>query len=392
MSFLETLASERLRSWPIIEDVDKQAVVASMDEDLTGHRNRSLLELERRFAEFSGADYCLGFNGGTAAIHAALFACGVRAGDEVIVPAFSFSGTFMPILALGATPVFVDIEPDTFNINPGLIWPAITQLTKAIIPVHIHGLMADMDGVRIAAGTTISIVEDACQAHGASFGAEPAGTIGDAGCFSLNHTKILPGGEGGLLITNSSDIRTEANKFRIFGEDLTRIDPKVGRTYECQSMGLNYLLPGMSAALANSQLKRFEQYANRARLNGLMLDKVLGDSEFIAPQATPKGSRHTYHKYRLRIAPQIDRDELIKRLRMRGVPCGLWQVTPMPLYPLFSNRHAPEQYPETIKLLNESIIVGSEKYPLCAQDSEVAYYMAEVVKAEAKRLWRKGVK
>ncbi len=383
-------SDKRLISWPIIQEVDEIEVVAAMRSSLTGYDAPPLLALEEAFGVYCHVRHCLGFNGGTASIHAALAACGVGPGDEVIVPAISFSGTFHPILALGAIPVFVDIDPITFNIDPDKIYDAVTNRTKAIIPVHLHGLMADMSVMlEMRESMGLYIIEDACQAHGAGWNACMAGTVGDFGCFSLNHTKSLPAGEGGLLITNNTKLNDRANQFRIFGESLPRdIDRQLGRTYMSTTTGLNYLMPAMTAALARSQLDHLPDYNERALMNATLLNRLLKGSDLVTPPSSPNGYLHVYHKYRLMLSPDVNRDMFLDNIRNKGVPAGLWQVAPLPLYPIFLGQHKAEQFPNAVNALNQSIIVGTEKYPLCAQDTDTVIDWANIIKEELLTVWK----
>ncbi len=191
------------KPWPEITQEDKDAVMAVLDRgSLTGIHGPEAMALEKEWADFCGCRYALNFNSGTAALHAALFAAGVGPGDEVITSAFSFSGSFHPILQQNAIPIFADIDPFTYNLDPKQVEAKITDRTKVLMPVHIHGLPADMDEFQALADKyDLILIEDACQAHGATYRGEMAGTLGVMGCFSLNATKNLSGGEGGFLIT-----------------------------------------------------------------------------------------------------------------------------------------------------------------------------------------------
>jgi dTDP-4-amino-4,6-dideoxygalactose transaminase len=211
------------KRWPEITQVDKDAVMAVLDRNiLTGHvHGPEAGAFEKEWAEFTGSQHALAFNNGTAAIHTALFAAGVRPGDEVITSAFSFSGSFQPILHQHAIPIFVDIDPHSYNIDASQIEAKITDRTKVLLPVHIHGLPADMDEIlALAEKYDLIVVEDACQAHGATYKGRMVGVIGDMGCFSLNATKNLSGGEGGFLNTDNEKYVERAKLLRTFGEKI----------------------------------------------------------------------------------------------------------------------------------------------------------------------------
>src|SRR6266498_250728 len=193
--------NELKRRWPDIRPEDKAAVLVVLDSgELTGINGVEATSLEREWADRLGVAHAVLFNTGTAAIHSALYAVGVQAGDEVITTAFTFSGTFQAVLHQGAIPVFVDIDPVTYNIDPALIEARITSRTKAILPVHIHGIPCDMDAIMdIARRHSLMVVEDAAQAHLATYKGRNAGTIGHAGAFSIKAKKNFSALEGAFL-------------------------------------------------------------------------------------------------------------------------------------------------------------------------------------------------
>jgi perosamine synthetase len=207
--------------YPVIRSNERQRITAVLDSGiLWGPWAPMTRELEQKWAERVGVNFCAALNSGTAALHCALAGCGVRLGDEVIVPAYSFIATASSVLMVGAIPIFVDIQSKTGNINPALIEAAITDRTKAIIAVHLHGLPADMEELRsIAQRHQLYLIEDCAQAHGATYQGEFVGSLSDVGTFSLNATKVLAGPEGGLLTTNSETIFNRAAKMRVFGTE-----------------------------------------------------------------------------------------------------------------------------------------------------------------------------
>ncbi|MGH2391207.1 MAG: DegT/DnrJ/EryC1/StrS family aminotransferase, partial [Chloroflexota bacterium] len=219
------------RAWPRILDEDKAAVMAVLDRGIIGGADApEAAALQREFAEYIGVRHCLATNSGTSALHLALLALDLAPGDEVITSAFSFSASALAILHALAIPVFVDIDPRTFTLDPKQVEQAITPRTRAIMPVHIHGLPADLDEIMaIAARHDLVVIEDACQAHGATYKGKRVGSIGKMGAFSLNFTKSLPGGEGGFFVTNDDDLLRRANRFRIFGERVDHLDDELFR-------------------------------------------------------------------------------------------------------------------------------------------------------------------
>ena len=205
--------------WPIITAEDRAAVARVLDRGvLSGAAAPEMRALEAEFAAALGTGFCLATNSGTAALHIALGAVGLRPGDEVIVPAFSFIATAQAVLHEGAVPVFADVDPSTFNIDIADAARRVTARTRAIVPVNLHGLPADMDAVlALARRAGLVVIEDAAQAHGATYRGRPVGTLGDMAAFSLNSTKNFPAGEGGLFVTASEELYARAARVRFDG-------------------------------------------------------------------------------------------------------------------------------------------------------------------------------
>ena len=389
--------------WPVISQGDKDQVMEVLDSGiLWGPYSPQVKGLQEEFAKYIGTKYCIALNSGTAALHCAVAAAGVGPGDEVITPAFSFTASAVAVLHHNAIPVFVDIDPRTFNIDTQKIEEKITEKTKAIIPVHIHGLPADMNQInKIAARRNLVVIEDACQAHGAEYYGKKAGNLGDMAAFSLNTTKNLPGGEGGLFVTNNEEYRGRANMIRMFGEFLKENE---GRKYNSYSMGWHYRTQEMPAAFARSQLKRLDEFNENSRKNAEYLTKHLREIDGVTPPFTPSDRTHIYHKYRIRLSPAklgLDielskfRDLVINALKAEGVDAVLWQTLPIPGQELFRRQegygkgcpwscpHARKieynlsDYPETVKLLEDSLVIASETYPLYPQKMELMKYYVE---------------
>ena len=391
-------------SWPVVTQEDKDAVMAVLDRGvLWGPYGPEAVGLQEDFAKYIGQKYCIAVNSGTAALHMGLSAGGIGPGDEVITSAFSFLASAVAVLHHNAIPVFVDIDPKTYNIDPKRIEEKITKRTKAIIPVHIHGLPADMNGInRIAAKHNLIVIEDACQAHGATYHGKKTGNFGDMAAFSLNSTKNLPGGEGGLFVTDSEDYRGRANMVRMFGEFLR---PDEGRKYMAYTMGWNYRTQELPAAFARSQLGRLDEYNANAQRNAEYLSENLAQIEGIIPPFVPPDRTHVYHMYRIRLDPAklgfdveapLFRDSVRKALELEGVDVDLWQTVPIPGQMLFQQREGygrgcpwschyytteirydPKDYPETVKLLENSLVVGSWPYPLYPQSLELMKYYVD---------------
>lgn len=395
------------RRWPEITQEDKDAVLAVLDRGiLSGVHGPEATALEQEWAEFTGSKQVLSFNSGTAALHSALFAAGVGPGDEVITTAFSFSGTFHPILQQNAIPIFVDIDPRTYNIDVSKIEAKITDRTKVLMPVHIHGLPADMDEIMVLARKyNLLVIEDACQAHGATYKGKVVGTIGDMGCFSLNVTKNLSGGEGGFLITDNEEYAKRARMIRTFGEKVGKEKEKI-RPYYSHTIGWNYRTQELPAAFARSQLKRLPHYNSIAQRNSQYLSQELGKIRGLIPPYVPPDRTTIYHKYRIRFDPDAlgltipateFRDRLLEALEAEGVAVTLWHMTPMTSFPIFQKldegygqgcpwscsfyareiKYNPQDYPEAIRLLETSLVINDEPHPIYIQAIKLMEYYAE---------------
>ncbi|MGH3994023.1 MAG: DegT/DnrJ/EryC1/StrS family aminotransferase, partial [Pseudonocardiaceae bacterium] len=244
------------RGWPEITEEDRRAVLAVLDRGvLSGPTAPEVSALERDFASYLGVEYCLALNSGTAALHCCCAAAGLGPGDEVIVPALTFIASAMAVCQQGATPVFCDIDPATYNIDPGLIEQRITERTKAIMAVHLHGLPCDMDPIQqIAERHGLLVIEDAAQAPGATYKNRKVGSLGHSAGFSLQQTKNLCGGDGGLFVTNDQHAYQTAARLRLFGEDADVPGTGAERPYLSHGLGFNYRNHELSAALARSQL------------------------------------------------------------------------------------------------------------------------------------------
>ncbi len=207
-----------LHSTPPITALDEEMVLASL-RNWNHAWGENCESLQHEFADWNGNRHCLALTSGTAALHASMLACGLSAGDEVITPAYSWTSSVSCIIHANCIPVFVDVEPVSYNIDPARIEEAITPRTKAIIAVHLHGIPADMDAIMdIALRRNLSVIEDACQAHGALHKGRKVGTIGDCAAFSLNQNKMLSAGEGGLFVTDDDDPLERARSLVLFGD------------------------------------------------------------------------------------------------------------------------------------------------------------------------------
>ena len=228
---------------------------------LSGAGAPEMRGLEAEFAAFLGGGHCLATNSGTAALHIALGALGLAPGDEVIVPAFSFIATAQAVLHEGAVPVFADVDPVTYNIDPADAAARVTARTRAIVPVHLHGLPADMDAVNaLAARTGLSVIEDAAQAHGAEYRGRRCGTMGDMAAFSFYPSKNLGAcGEGGAVVTSRPEYAATVRMLRDWGQ---------GRKYEHRIKGFNFRMDVFQGAILRVKLRHLERWTERFRVDG----------------------------------------------------------------------------------------------------------------------------
>jgi len=280
-------------------------------------------EFEERFAEYIGAKQAVAVFNGTAALHLALAAIGVDQGDEVLVPSFSFVSTANVVLFQKAKPVFCDIRPDTYNLDPDEIEGKMTTRTKAIMPVHYAGQVADMKPImEIAEKRGISVIEDAAEAHGSTYDGRKAGTLGDAGCFSFYPNKNMTTGEGGMITTDDDDLAERLRMMRSHGQD---------RRYHHILLGYNYRMTELQAALGIVQLGRLEEsIENRIEI----ADRYSEELSSLRGVETPtvrKGDRHTYMLYTLRV-PR--RDRIRAYLEEKGVETRI-AFPPIHLQPLY---------------------------------------------------------
>jgi dTDP-4-amino-4,6-dideoxygalactose transaminase len=387
-----TIAPGEHRRWPEITDEDRRALGRVLDGGvLWGPNAPEVTALEDEWARYVGARFCLVTNSGTAALHCCLAAAGVGPGDEAIVPAFSFVATPMAVVHQGAMPVFCDIDPLTHTIDPRRMEPLIGPRTRAIVPVHAHGLPADMDAIgRLARRHGLAVVEDAAQAHGASYRGRMAGTLGDSAAFSLNGSKNLSAGEGGLFVTDDEDALTTARRLAIFGEDTPPLPPERYRAYRSQMVGWNYRSHELTAALARSQLLRLDRFNRTGRRNARLLNAALAGLPGLHPPHVPDDRSSSFYRYRVAIdphelgfaGPPVElRDRLLHALQAEGVAASLWQLEPLPCQPLFRSRsHAswdPAAHPVTRRLLDSSIVIGTAEHMLLNQPERLMHRYAE---------------
>lgn len=402
------------RRWPDIRPEDKAAVAAVLERGVLGGVGApEMTALEDDWAAFVGRSSGLLFNSGTAAIHAALYAIGIEPGDEVITTSYTFAGTWQPILQQLAIPVFVDIDPRTFNLDANQIEARITPRTRAIIAVHIGGLPADLDEIlAIADRHGLHVIEDACQAHGATYRGRQVGSFGVVGCYSLNSSKILSGGEGGLFVADAPEVIARARRLRTFGEDIPELARLTGwnfRPYTSHSVGWNYRHQEMPAALARSQLRRLPDYIATGQRNAAYLTEQLAQVPGITPPYVPPDRTSSYYQFRVRLGPAevglgdmppaVFRDALGQTLMADGVGVELWHTQPAPAFPVFQDRvgfggrfpwtqppasrdvtYDVADYPEAIAMFESSLVICDARHPIFVQPLELMEHYVDIIR------------
>lgn len=383
-SVLEVLNSGRLSTF----------IAEAGEQFLGGER---IKQFEKDFATYHNVSCAVAFNSATAALHAAVVACGVKAGDEVIVPPYTFTSTATCALMHNAIPVFIDIKPDIFCLDPSKIEQAITPRTRAIIPVHLFGHPADMDEImEIASKHNLKVIEDCAQAPGATYRGRYVGTMGDCGIFSFQESKTITTGEGGMLTTNDEHIAGTARMVRNHGEMVLEKQ----RTYKSDMLGWNYRMTEMEAALGIVQFKKLDSLnARRIELADYLsqnLYSLLGGVPIVYPLY-----KHVYYIYSIKYGEHetgITRDLFVKALVVEGIPFGAGYVKPLYLNPIYHDnkpfiyKHYGKRVnydkgicPVAENLYEKSLILTPVcRYPATIED------MDDIVKAVKKILDNKG--
>lgn len=278
-------------------------------------------EFEKEFAGFCGTQFAVGVGSGTAALWATLVCLDVGHGDEVITVPNTFIATAEAITFAGATPVFVDIDEQTQTMNPELLERAITSRTKAIIPVHLYGQMADMDPImEIARRHGLFVIEDAAQAHGAEYRGRPAGSIGDAGCFSFYPGKNLGAyGEAGAIVTNNADLADKIRMFRDHGQ---------AKKYHHSMIGWNARMDGFQGAVLRVKLRHLPRWTDARREKAILYNRLLREIPGVTTPFEANHAKHVYHIYAIRVS---NRDGFMQTLAEKDVHCGIHYPIPIHL-------------------------------------------------------------
>ena len=303
-------------SKPYIGDEEKKNVLEVLESGMLAQGPR-VAALEEKFAALCGLKHAVATSSGTTALHIALLAHGIGPGDEVITTPFTFIASANSILYTGAKPVFIDIEEDTFNIDPAQIEQAITSNTKAILPVHLYGYMCDMKAIgAIAKKHNLAVIEDACQAVGADFEGKVAGSFG-TGTFSLYATKNIMSGEGGMITTDDDHIADQCRLIRSHGMRVR---------YYHDMIGYNFRMSDLHAAIGLAQFDRLEVFTQQRQYNAQFLNANL--TTVLTPKVKP-GYKHVWHQYTIRVDGGRNRDAAIATLNQAGIGTGVFYPVPV---------------------------------------------------------------
>ncbi len=343
---------------------------------LTGRRGSGpvVKQFEDNFARFVNSKHAIAVNSGTAALHMSLWVAKISAGDEVILPSFTFIATAEAVALVGAKPVFVDIKPDSYNIDPRKMEAAITKKTKAVIPVDLYGLPAEMDKIReIAEKHNLVVIEDAAQAHGASFKGKSPGHFADIACWSFYASKNMTTGEGGMVTTSNDEYAEELRLIRSHGEK---------EEYEASVLGHNYRMPEIEAAIGIEQLKKLPEFLRKRRKNAATLTERLKDLEQLVLPVEPKSCQSSWYLYttRVRKGNAKYRDRIVEGLRKRGVGAGIYYQMPIHLMTYYRRYETPS-LPETERAAQQVFSLPVHPSLKTAEVNYVAKAVRQVLKA-----------
>ena len=327
---------------PIIGDDERAAVDRVLRSGMLA-QGPEVAAFEEEFSKHVGGRHCIAMNSGTSALHLGFIAAGIKAGDEVIVPSFSFAATANSVALAGGVPVFGDIDPKTFNLDPDHAESLITPKTKAIMPVHLYGNIAAMDRfTEIGKKHGIQIIEDAAQGHLAALNGKNSGEFGTVASFSFYPTKNMTAGEGGMAVTPSADTARMLRLLRNQGQEIR---------YRNEVIGFNTRMTEIHAAIGRVQLAKLPGWTKTRQENAAFLDANIKGviTPFVAP-----GSSHSYHQYTIRVPGNkaAVRDKFMEELTKRGVGSGVYYPTPIHRLPSFN---LTLDLPESEKMVNECI-------------------------------------
>ena len=306
-------------SKPIVSEEEKQAVMRVLDSGMIA-QGPEVSAFEQEFSRFMEGHHCIAVNSGTSALHLGLLASGIERGDEVIIPSFTFAATANAVALCGAIPVFVDIDIDTYTLNPKAVIAAITDKTAAVMPVHLYGHPADMDPLtEICSRHGLMLLEDAAQAHLAAYKSQPVGTFGTA-AFSFYPTKNMTSGEGGMIVTSDDSVARKAKLLRNQGMEMR---------YQNEIIGFNNRMTDIHAAIGRVQLKKLRERTTKRQGNAAFLNENLAKVHVPTQKSDVE---HVYHQYTIRTD---DRDSLSEHLDKEKIGNGVYYPTPVHELPSF---------------------------------------------------------
>jgi perosamine synthetase len=329
----------------------------------------AVTEFERGFSKMANAKYAVAVNTGTAALHAAVMAVGVKTGDEVILPSFTFVATAEAVALAGAKPVFTDIDPKTYNLSPSAVEKAITKKTKAILPVDLYGYSADMKPLReIADKHGLGLIEDAAQAHGTTYEGKSAGAFSDASCWSMYASKNIMTGEGGVVTTNNDEIAETLRMIRTHGEKAK---------YASLILGTNYRMSEMQAAIGVVQLTKLPEFLSKRRQNAKILSNKLAKNDRLFLPYESEDRLHSWYLYTARLtdAPETERNNLMQELKKRGIGSEAYYVNPIHQMPFYRENYGYASLSETEKASKQ--VFSLPIHPGVTE--EQAFFIAETV-------------
>ncbi|MDD2707930.1 MAG: DegT/DnrJ/EryC1/StrS family aminotransferase [Verrucomicrobiae bacterium] len=323
--------------WPVFGASERRRLLKVFDSGKWWY-GETVKEFEQKYAEFHNARYGVTCTNGTAALEIALLACGIGAGDEVVVPPYTFMATASAVLKVNAVPVFADVELETCNLDPKAVEGKITRRTRAILPVHFGGLPVDMDAFKaLAKKHGLRLIEDACHSWGSQWKGKGTGALGDCGVFSFQMSKNITAGEGGIMLSDNEEIADAARSYSNCGRG------KDKPFYEHFVLGSNLRMTELQAAILLGQLERLEEQTLKRERNAAVLEKALEGHPGIAViRRDSRVTRRSYHMFSFRFLPEAwggaSREQFLKALKEEGVPCG--GGYPIPLYknPLFMRK------------------------------------------------------
>jgi dTDP-4-amino-4,6-dideoxygalactose transaminase len=338
---------------PIIGDEEREAVDRVLRSGMLA-QGPEVKAFEEEFSAHVGGRHCVAMNSGTSALHLGFIAAGIKPGDEVIVPSFSFAATANSVVLAGGVPVFADIDPRTFNLDPDHVETLITNKTKAIMPVHLYGHIAAMDRFdEIAAKHGLHIIEDAAQGHLASLNGRNAGEFGIVASFSFYPTKNMTAGEGGMVVTDDAEVARTLRLLRNQGQEIR---------YQNEIIGFNTRMTDIHAAIGRVQLTKLPGWTKQRQENAAYLDANLKGvvTPYLAPNTT-----HSYHQYTIRIpgGDAAKRDAFMTKIGEKGVGSGVYYPTPIHRLPSFKSEL---NLPETELVIKEC--VSLPVHPSLTQD------------------------